>query len=185
MFARADTVMLSVPDGAATRRSSSQLDRRGRRRRVTTVVDLSTVGPQVAGEVAAASREPSASRTRDGPVSGGVAGARAATISLMFAGPADVLDANRPVLDAIAGNVFHVGDAGRAGPGDEAAQQLPVGDGLGRDVGGDRVRCGGGARHGSDPRRAQRVDRPQLGDRSTSSPTASSPARTTPASTPA
>src|SRR5215213_5876713 len=46
----------------------------------------------------------------DGPVSGGVAGARARTISLMFGGPTDVFDAHRVVLGSFAGNVFHVGE---------------------------------------------------------------------------
>ena len=113
VFTRADTVLLSVPDGAATRAIVDELVDMPDRR-VTTVVDLSTVGPQVAGEVAARLAELGVTYT-DGPVSGGVAGARAATISMMFAGPAEVLEANRPVLEAISGNVFHVGT--RAGQG--------------------------------------------------------------------
>ena len=113
VFARADTVLLSVPDGAATRAIVDELVDMADRR-VTTVVDLSTVGPQVAGEVAARLAELGVTYT-DGPVSGGVAGARAATISMMFAGPAEILTANRPVLEAISGNVFHVGT--RAGQG--------------------------------------------------------------------
>jgi 3-hydroxyisobutyrate dehydrogenase-like beta-hydroxyacid dehydrogenase len=44
----------------------------------------------------------------DGPVSGGVAGARAGTISLMYAGPTAVLDDHRPVLESFA-RVFPVG----------------------------------------------------------------------------
>ena len=113
MFAGADTVLLSVPDGAATRAIVDEIIAADVRR-VTTVVDLSTVGPQIAGEVAERLHDVGVTYT-DGPVSGGVAGARAATISMMFAGPADILDANRPILEAIAGNVFHVGT--RAGQG--------------------------------------------------------------------
>jgi len=113
LFARADTVLLSVPDGAATRAIVDEIVAAADRR-LTTVVDLSTVGPQVAGEVAEQLQTIGVTYT-DGPVSGGVAGARAATISMMFAGPADVLETNRPVLEAIAGNVFHVGT--RAGQG--------------------------------------------------------------------
>ncbi len=111
-------------------------------RRVTTVIDLSTVGPgRGRGSRGDCSRA-SASRYVDGPVSGGVAGARAGTISLMFGGPSEVLDAHRPILDAFAGNVFHVGPTCRAGPGDEAAQQLPVGHRARRDVRGARLRRG-------------------------------------------
>jgi 3-hydroxyisobutyrate dehydrogenase len=110
---RADTVLLSVPDGAATRLVVDEIVA-APDRRVTTVVDLSTVGPQIASEVAKRLGRLGITYA-DGPVSGGVAGARAATISMMFAGPVEVLDANRPVLEAIAGNVFHVGT--RAGQG--------------------------------------------------------------------
>ncbi len=113
VFAGADTVLLSVPDGAATRAIVDEIIAADVRR-VTTVVDLSTVGPQIAGEVAERLHDVGVTYN-DGPVSGGVAGARAATISMMFAGPADILDANRPILEAIAGNVFHVGT--RAGQG--------------------------------------------------------------------
>lgn len=113
VVASADTVLLSVPDGAATRAIVGEIVDASDRR-LTVVVDLSTVGPQVAGEVAERLLEIGVTYT-DGPVSGGVAGARAATISMMFAGPADVLEANRPILGAIAGNVFHVGT--RAGQG--------------------------------------------------------------------
>jgi 3-hydroxyisobutyrate dehydrogenase len=113
VFARADTVLLSVPDGPATSAIVDEIVASADRR-VTTVVDLSTVGPQVASEVSEQLRAVDVTYT-DGPVSGGVAGARAATISMMFAGPADILESNRPVLEAIAANVFHVGT--RAGQG--------------------------------------------------------------------
>jgi 3-hydroxyisobutyrate dehydrogenase len=113
VMADADTVLLSVPDGAATRAIVDEIVAAAERR-VTTVVDLSTVGPQVAGEVADRLAELGVTYA-DGPVSGGVAGARAATISMMFAGPAEILEANRPILQAISGNVFHVGT--RAGQG--------------------------------------------------------------------
>jgi 3-hydroxyisobutyrate dehydrogenase len=113
LFGMADTAMLSVPDGTAT---AALVDRlvHASNRRVTTLIDLSTVGPAVA-RASAARLEPLGVTYCDGPVSGGVAGARAATISLMFAGPEAVLDANRALLGAIAANVFHVGE--RAGQG--------------------------------------------------------------------
>ena len=53
-------------------------------------------------------------------MSGGAAGAAAGTISLMFAGPDAVLDAHRPVFEAIAGNIFHVGTK----PGQGQAMKL-------------------------------------------------------------
>lgn len=108
LFGLAETTMVSVPDGAVTTALIDQLERTPQRR-VTTIIDLSTVGPTVA-RASAARLEPLGVTYCDGPVSGGVAGARAATISLMFGGPAAVLDAHRPIFDAIAANVFHVGE---------------------------------------------------------------------------
>jgi 3-hydroxyisobutyrate dehydrogenase len=118
VFAEARTVLLSVPDGAATMAVIDRLDQTPTRA-VEVMVDLSTVGPKVAR--AAAARLASLGVTYcDGPVSGGVAGAKAATIALMFSGPAAVLDALRPLFDAIAGNVFHVGER----PGQGQAMKL-------------------------------------------------------------
>lgn len=107
VFAGTDTILLSLPDGAATLSVVDELVAAGERR-VTTVVDLSTVGPAVASE-AAARLAPAGVAYVDGPVSGGAAGARAATISLMFGGPDEVLAAHRDVLESFTGNVFHVG----------------------------------------------------------------------------
>ncbi len=54
------------------------------------------------------------------PVSGGRAGALAATLAIMWAGPRDRLDAHRPALGAMAKNVFDVGTA----PGQAQALKL-------------------------------------------------------------
>jgi 3-hydroxyisobutyrate dehydrogenase len=110
---RCDTVLLSVPDGAATIDVATAIvETTGST--VRTVVDLSTIGPKAA--IDAATRLAAAGVTYcDGPVSGGAAGARAATISLMFSGPSEVLAANRVLLESFTANVFHVGD--RAGQG--------------------------------------------------------------------
>jgi len=107
VWATADTVLLSLPDGAAVLEVVDAIVR-AVSRRTTTVIDLSTVGPTVA--TSAATRLAAVGVTYvDGPVSGGVAGARAATISLMFAGPDEVFEAHRRALEAFAGNVFRVG----------------------------------------------------------------------------
>jgi 3-hydroxyisobutyrate dehydrogenase-like beta-hydroxyacid dehydrogenase len=113
LAAQADTVLLSVPDGAVVRSIVSELVATADRR-VTTVIDLSTVGPEVAAR-AAATLAPHGITYVDGPVSGGATGARNRTISLMFAGADEVLDAHRRLLDSFAGKVFHVGT--RAGQG--------------------------------------------------------------------
>ena len=107
------TVFMSVPDGAATLAVAHQLADTDHSI-VETVFDLSTIGPKAAAE-AAALLSPSGITYCDGPVSGGAAGARAATISLMFSGPTSVLDANRSLLESFTGNVFHVGDSAGQG----------------------------------------------------------------------
>jgi 3-hydroxyisobutyrate dehydrogenase len=110
---RCSTVFISVPDGAATLAVARQIIATDRSI-VESVIDLSTIGPKAAIE-AATLLQPAGITYCDGPVSGGAAGARAATISLMFAGPPETLDAHRALLESFTGNVFHVGD--RAGLG--------------------------------------------------------------------
>jgi 3-hydroxyisobutyrate dehydrogenase-like beta-hydroxyacid dehydrogenase len=48
----------------------------------------------------------------EAPVSGGVSGARAATLAIMVGGDAQALTRAQPVLEAIGPNIFHVGPAG-------------------------------------------------------------------------
>lgn len=109
----ADTMFLSVPNGDATLGVVAEIGECADRR-TTTVIDLSTIGPDAAVKAAAILRA-SGIEYCDGPVSGGATGARAGTISLMFGGPTAVLDQHRALLKAFAGNVFHVGE--RAGQG--------------------------------------------------------------------
>jgi 3-hydroxyisobutyrate dehydrogenase len=110
---RCATVLISVPDGAATLAVAQQLVAADDCV-VETVIDLSTIGPKAAAE-AATLLQAAGITYCDGPVSGGAAGARAATISLMFSGPADVLEAQRALLDSFTGNVFNVGDCAGQG----------------------------------------------------------------------
>jgi 3-hydroxyisobutyrate dehydrogenase len=110
---RCDSVFLSVPDGKVTL-ALAQAITSATEVRASTVIDLSTIGPEAAVE-AAAKLAAEGITYCDGPVSGGAAGARAATISLMFSGETAVLEAHRALLQAFTGNVFHVGE--RAGQG--------------------------------------------------------------------
>jgi 3-hydroxyisobutyrate dehydrogenase len=48
----------------------------------------------------------------DAPVSGGVSGARAGTLTVMVGGPAAAVERFRPMLEAIGKRVVHAGDAG-------------------------------------------------------------------------
>ena len=106
--ARCTTVLISVPDGAATQAVAEAILATDQSV-VETLIDLSTIGPQAAVR-AAELLAPAGITYCDGPVSGGAAGARAATISLMFSGPTAVLDGQRALLESFTGNIFHVGE---------------------------------------------------------------------------
>jgi 3-hydroxyisobutyrate dehydrogenase len=77
----------------------------------TVLIDLSSVLPSTPRKL-----EPAAARRGvhylEAPVSGGVAGARAATLAIMVGGDAEVLKRVEPVLKAIGPNIFHVGPVG-------------------------------------------------------------------------
>ena len=76
-----------------------------------TFVDLSTTGAPDAEEVAAVLAARGVDYL-DAPVSGGVAGARARTLTVMASGDEAVLLARvRPLLETFAATVFHVGPA--------------------------------------------------------------------------
>ncbi|MGW5311398.1 3-hydroxyisobutyrate dehydrogenase [Nocardia thailandica] len=77
----------------------------------TLFVDCSTI--DVADAKEAAARAVSAGhRALDAPVSGGVAGATAGTLTFMVGGEAADFDTARPVLDVMGGKVVHCGAAG-------------------------------------------------------------------------
>src|SRR6185312_5471675 len=61
----------------------------------------------------------------DAPVSGGMEGARQATLSIMVGGRAEALEKARPLLEAMGKRVVHVGDSG-AGQIAKACNQLVV-----------------------------------------------------------
>jgi 3-hydroxyisobutyrate dehydrogenase len=79
----------------------------------TVLVDLSSVLPSTA-------RKLEAQALRKGllfleaPVSGGVTGARAATLAIMVGGDAPALERVRPILQSIGPNIYHVGAVGSA-----------------------------------------------------------------------
>ena len=105
----AETVFLCLPDGAACAQVVDGL--MACEGRVTgTVIDLSTIGSE-RSKVLHATLDGAGVVYVDSPVSGGVAGARAATITVMWAGPEDLLERHRPVLETISGNIFHISEA--------------------------------------------------------------------------
>jgi 3-hydroxyisobutyrate dehydrogenase len=77
----------------------------------TILIDLSSVLPSTPRKI-----EPRAKARGvhflEAPVSGGVSGARAATLAIMVGGDAEPLARAKPVLQAIGPNIFHVGPVG-------------------------------------------------------------------------
>lgn len=77
----------------------------------TVWLDHTSGAPAGARDVAAQLREHGV-HYLDAPVSGGVDGAEAGRLTVMVGGEAEVLDRVRPVLDALASRIVHVGPVG-------------------------------------------------------------------------
>jgi 3-hydroxyisobutyrate dehydrogenase-like beta-hydroxyacid dehydrogenase len=101
----AGTVLVSLPTPDVVRAVASELTG-GRAMRA--YVDLSTTGPQVAGEVAAMLAGEGVA-CLDAPVSGGVAGAQAGTLTIMCAGDEALFERLRALLEVLGRNVVLVG----------------------------------------------------------------------------
>jgi 3-hydroxyisobutyrate dehydrogenase len=113
----ADIVLLSLPSPDEV---TSVIDRiESALASGTVLVDTTTSRPAttnaIAGRLASQSVE-----VLGAPVSGGPSGAAAGTLTLIVGGDRAVLDACKPVLDAFADELFHVGDD----PGDGHAAKL-------------------------------------------------------------
>ena len=104
----ADAVVCSLPDGGASEDVAAAIAR-AEGRRTTLVVDTSTIGLTAAqcvdGILSAAGIG-----YVDAPVSGGVAGARARTLSVMYAGPAPACATAEPVLAGLSDRRRRVGE---------------------------------------------------------------------------
>ncbi|MDP6709177.1 MAG: NAD(P)-dependent oxidoreductase [Alphaproteobacteria bacterium] len=114
LASREETVMVSLPTPDVVRQVALGPDGIIEGGVVRTYIDLSTSGAVTAKAVA----EGLAAKgigALDCPVSGGVRGAEAGTLSLMLSGPAELLEANRPALEVIGDNLFFIG--GEAGLG--------------------------------------------------------------------
>lgn len=90
------------------------------------VILMATCPP---GEVEAIAAEvvKSGRRFVDAPVSGGVVGARAATLSIMVGAPDETLALARPMLEALGDKVFHVGQKPGQGATVKTVNQLLCG----------------------------------------------------------
>jgi 3-hydroxyisobutyrate dehydrogenase len=109
---RSEVIMTCLP--ASPDVEALYLDAGGlveRARRGTILIDLSSVLPSTPRKL-----EPAATARGlhflEAPVSGGTAGARAATLAVMVGGDPAVLERARPVLRALGPNIFSVGPVG-------------------------------------------------------------------------
>src|SRR5436190_5769821 len=75
------------------------------------LIDCSTIDPLTAREVAMDARAKGCPMV-DAPVSGGVGGAEAGTLTFMVGGEARDFEAARPILQAMGKNIVHCGGAG-------------------------------------------------------------------------
>lgn len=105
---RVDAVVLSLPDGNMSEQVARALAT-APECRATVVVDTSTIGVTAAQTVDGILTAVGIGYV-DGPVSGGVAGARARTLSVMYAGSEKVCTEVEPVLAGLSDRRRRVGD---------------------------------------------------------------------------
>jgi 3-hydroxyisobutyrate dehydrogenase/2-hydroxy-3-oxopropionate reductase len=120
---KADVILSSLADDAAV--EHVYLGPEGVAEGITAggiAVDASTIDPRTVERVGAAVDEAGAGFL-DCPVSGSVSTVEAGTLTIMAGGDPDLLERVRPVLDALASRVIHVG-----GRGAGAATKLAVND---------------------------------------------------------
>ena len=89
------------------------------------IVDMSTISPVVARQLAEKAREKGASML-DAPVSGGDVGAKDGTLSIMVGGSEEDFGRARPLFEVMGKTITHVGEAG-AGQVVKACNQIVVG----------------------------------------------------------
>jgi 2-hydroxy-3-oxopropionate reductase len=88
------------------------------------LIDMSTIHPTVAIEVARAAAERGVAAI-DAPVSGGDVGAKEGTLSIMVGGRTEDVERARPLLEVLGKTIVHVGEAG-AGQVVKACNQVVV-----------------------------------------------------------
>ncbi len=123
--ARSDVIFTMVTDTAAVHAVILGADgvvagaRRG-----AVVIDHSTIAPSGARRIAATLKTCGV-HLLDAPVSGGVAGAQAATLSIMVGGDEDVFERCRPLLAHLGATIVYIGPSG-AGQVAKACNQICI-----------------------------------------------------------
>jgi len=105
---RADVIVFSLPDGKVSEEVAQEIVATGERQ-VRYVVDTSTVGVHAARSIDGLLAAQGIGYV-DAPVSGGVAGARARTLMVMYAGSGDACARVEPVLAGMSDRRHRVGE---------------------------------------------------------------------------
>jgi 3-hydroxyisobutyrate dehydrogenase len=124
--AASDIILTSLPDPAAVRKVYLADDGLLSAARIGQIfIDTSTIDPGLTRQLATACIERGA-HFLDAPISGGVAGAETASLTVMVGGDADAFRRAEPILAIIGKNVHHAGPNG-AGTAIKLVNQLLVG----------------------------------------------------------
>ena len=89
------------------------------------LIDMSSISPVIARKLATEAEKRGCDML-DAPVSGGEAGAIAASLSIMIGGKLSAVERAMPIFEKLGKNIVHVGEAG-AGQVTKAANQMVVG----------------------------------------------------------
>jgi len=116
--ARAPVVISMLADDASVREVLSAAA--GGMREDAVVLEMSTINPATLEEIRPAI-EGAAATLLDAPVSGSVQLVEQGALTIMVGGDAAALERARPVLDALATNIFHLG-----GPGTGSTMKLAI-----------------------------------------------------------
>lgn len=106
--AAADTVVLMLPDSSVVRRVLLDDGLLTALETGSRVIDMSSSEPTETRALADEAKHAGV-ELLDAPVSGGVAGAREGTLTIMAGGPEESVAACRPLLEAMGSDVMHVG----------------------------------------------------------------------------
>jgi len=105
---RARVVILSVPDGQASLAVARDL-MAAQERKVDLVIDTSTIGIKAARDLSTLLAEQKVDFV-DAPVSGGIVGAEAASLSVIMGCSRELFERASPILSCLGGQLFHVGE---------------------------------------------------------------------------
>lgn len=113
LAASVDTLLLSLPTPASVKAVVAEICA-AEGRTVKCVVDLSTTGPAVTGEIGSLLNAANIELI-GAPVSGGTANAEQGKLAVMAGGPREAYDSMLPIFEIIGRSIFYIGEDPAAG----------------------------------------------------------------------